>query len=259
MPKPDELSTPAPPDDIAASAVGADPAAAAPPDQRRDIVRRWIQIAASLLFTALLLFGFAGTWRWPEAWLFIGLYGGCTAAAALLFAPRHPEVVAARSHMRRSEAPRWDQVIATAWAILSVAVPAVAGLEYRLHGPAAWPIAVVVIGSAGLVLSYALVVWAMSANPFFETMVRIQRERGHVTVSSGPYAYIRHPGYVGSVSLVLMMPLIFRSPWAFAPALIGTAAILARTALEDRFLQAQLAGYADYARRVRYRLVPGIW
>lgn len=99
----------------------------------------------------------------------------------------------------------------------------------------------------------------MAANPFFETVVRIQHERGHVTVTGGPYAFIRHPGYVGAVGVGLAMLLILRTPWALAPAILGGAVIVVRTALEDRFLQAQLEGYADYARRVRYRLIPGLW
>lgn len=248
-----------PPDAIGEPSTADAAGAATRHSQRRDVVQRLLQIVASMLLTALLLFGVAGTWRWPEAWLLVGLYTVSTGVAALVFAPRHPEVVAARSHWRLAEAPRWDRVIAVAWSLLSVTVPAVAGLEYRWQGPSAWPVAVTLVGAVGFVAAYALLLWSMAANPFFETVVRIQHERGHVTVTGGPYAYIRHPGYIGAMSVVLTMSLVLRSPWALAPALLGVAVILVRTALEDRFLQARLTGYQDYARRVRYRLVPGIW
>lgn len=252
---------PRPPD--APDAAGGEPAAPAPPtaapDQRRGVLRRVLQILASILLFMLVLFGLAGTWHWVEAWLLIGVFVGCTLAAALVFTPRHPEVVAARSRMHSSEAPRWDRWFAVAYSLLSVAVPAVAGLEYRLRGPGDWPIALVLLGVLAFALAYGLALWAMASNPFFETLVRIQRERGHVTVSSGPYAYVRHPGYVGILIIVMSMALILRSAWALVPALACCAVVIARTALEDRFLQAQLEGYAAYAGRVRYRLVPGVW
>jgi protein-S-isoprenylcysteine O-methyltransferase Ste14 len=233
--------------------------AADEPVPRRSVVARFVQILATLAVFAALLFGVAGTWDWPEAWLLIGLYASCTLVAAVAFAPQHQAVIAARAHSKFSEAPRWDRYIAVAWSLLSVAVPAVGALEYRWQGPGTLPPALTAIGAAGFVAAYALTLWSMAANPFFETVVRIQHERGHVTVTGGPYAIIRHPGYVGAVGVVLTMPLILRTPWALAPALLGGAVIIARTALEDRFLQARLEGYADYARRVRYRLVPGLW
>ncbi len=240
-------------------AVPGDSGDAAPRDLRRDMARRMIQIGITMLVTALILFGVAGTWRWPEAWLLVGLTAVGTLAAELASTRCHPEVIAARSHMWRSEAPRWDRAIVVAYALAWAAVLVLAGLEYRWRGLSGLPLALPLLGAVGFLLAYALIGWSMACNPFFETLVRIQHERGHVTVTSGPYAYVRHPGYVGIVLFLLSTPPVLRSPWAVAPALLGGTVLVVRTALEDRFLQANLAGYADYARRVRYRLVPGLW
>ncbi|MCE7939173.1 MAG: isoprenylcysteine carboxylmethyltransferase family protein [Chloroflexi bacterium CFX6] len=232
----------------------------APSDtQRRDVVIRMAQVIGSIVVMGVLLFGIAGTYRWPEAWLLLGLFAGITLVAGIAFAPRHLAVVAARSRMHVDEAPRWDRVIAALWGVLALITPAVAALEHRLRGAEPWSPALPVTGAVMLIAAYALTAWAMAANPFFETLVRIQHERGHVTVTGGPYAYVRHPGYVGTAATVLAMVLILRSPWALVPAVLGVAALIARTALEDRFLREQLTGYAEYARRVRYRLLPGVW
>ena len=99
----------------------------------------------------------------------------------------------------------------------------------------------------------------MGENPFFEKTVRIQSDRGHRVVDIGPYRLVRHPGYLGFFGWILSTPLLLGSWWAFVPALLSIAGIVVRTALEDRTLKAELPGYADYAKRTRYRLVPGIW
>lgn len=262
MPDPfDSPHVPVPPD--SADSVGPPSATssggAAPGSLRRGVLARLVQIGASMLVFVAVLFGVAGTWDWPAAWLLIGLYAGLLLVAGFVFAPRHQAVVAARSRTRLSEAPWWDRVFVVVWSLLSVAVPAVGALDHRRNGPADWPLFVVAIGAIGLALAYGLLMWSMAANPFFEPVVRIQRDRGHVVMTGGPYAFVRHPGYVGGVFVVLMMPLMLRSPWALACAFVGLAVIIMRTAMEDRFLQEQLAGYADYARRVRYRLLPGVW
>ena len=106
------------------------------------------------------------------------------------------------------------------------------------------------------VLAAALIAWAMRSNTFFSSIVRIQKDRGHVVVTSGPYRLIRHPGCAGMSAFTLATPLILNSRWAFAPA---AAITVLRTALEDRTLHKELDGYADYARRVRHRLLPAVW
>jgi protein-S-isoprenylcysteine O-methyltransferase Ste14 len=118
-----------------------------------------------------------------------------------------------------------------------------------------WPVGAALYGFFAL-----LITWAMAVNPHFEKTVRIQRELGHQVIDSGPYRIVRHPGYVGTVfGFLLSPPLLLGSWWAFVPALGAVALVIIRTVLEERTLRSELPGYEDYARRVRYRLIPGIW
>ena len=117
-----------------------------------------------------------------------------------------------------------------------------------------WP-----LGLALWILGNALFTWSMGVNPFFEKTVRIQTERGHRVIDTGPYNFVRHPGYLGFFGWSLSAPLLLGSWWAFLPALLSTISIIIRIALEDRTLQEELADYEEYASRVRYRLIPGIW
>jgi protein-S-isoprenylcysteine O-methyltransferase Ste14 len=121
------------------------------------------------------------------------------------------------------------------------------------------PLFAFILGVGIAVLSAALIAWAMRSNKFFSSVVRIQKDRGHVVVSSGPYRFVRHPGYTGISAFTLATPLILNSLWAFVPAVLTAAVSGLRTFLEDRTLHNELEGYPDYARKVRYRLVPGIW
>ena len=106
----------------------------------------------------------------------------------------------------------------------------------------------------------ALVTWAMLVNTHFEKTVRLQTDRAHRVVDVGPYRFVRHPGYLATIGgFILSVPLVLRSAWSFAPACAAVAALVLRTWLEDRFLERELAGYADYARRVKYRLMRGVW
>jgi protein-S-isoprenylcysteine O-methyltransferase Ste14 len=104
-----------------------------------------------------------------------------------------------------------------------------------------------------------MTLWAMAVNRFFSGVVRIQEERGHVVVSHGPYALVRHPGYVGVILAMVGAPLMLGSVWALIPAAATVGVIVIRTAREDLTLTRYLAGYETYAQRVRYRLLPGIW
>ena len=110
-----------------------------------------------------------------------------------------------------------------------------------------------------MIAGLAGLTWAESVNKHFEPTVRIQTERGHTVVDTGPYTIVRHPGYLAASLLVLGMPLALGSFWALIPAVISYLLLVVRTALEDRTLQDELPGYREYAERVRYRLIPGVW
>jgi protein-S-isoprenylcysteine O-methyltransferase Ste14 len=138
-------------------------------------------------------------------------------------------------------------------------VPLIAGLEARFFGSHAFSLLFEVAALVVVLAGYALGAYALIENRYFSGMVRIQVERGHQVVSSGPYRWMRHPGYAGALLAYLATPLLLDSRWAFLPAALITIVLIIRTGLEDRTLQEELAGYRDYARRVRYRLLPGVW
>jgi protein-S-isoprenylcysteine O-methyltransferase Ste14 len=110
-----------------------------------------------------------------------------------------------------------------------------------------------------LIIGIMGLTWAESVNKFFERTVRIQTDRGHKVIDAGPYAIFRHPGYVSGFLFVIGMSLALGSVWALIPAALSCAVFALRTVLENRTLRAELAGYAEYARRVRFRLIPGVW
>jgi protein-S-isoprenylcysteine O-methyltransferase Ste14 len=130
----------------------------------------------------------------------------------------------------------------------------------RLGWSPQFPLALQIIGLVVAVLGHDfLLVWAMVSNAFFVATVRIQTDRQHTVTSSGPYRFVRHPGYLGAILLHLGTPFMLNSLWAIIPAGLTILVLIVRTRLEDKTLQAELPGYADYVVRVHYRLFPGLW
>jgi protein-S-isoprenylcysteine O-methyltransferase Ste14 len=135
----------------------------------------------------------------------------------------------------------------------------VAGLDERFGWSPPFAAGLHVGGALGVVLGFALFLWAMAANAFFSEGVRIQTDRGHKVATQGPYRTVRHPGYVGAMLAEAATPVLLGSLWALIPAAGSVLCYVIRTALEDRTLVAELPGYAEYTTRTRYRLLPGIW
>ncbi|MHC4959204.1 MAG: methyltransferase family protein [Planctomycetota bacterium] len=215
----------------------------------------WV-VAMALVFGALL-FVPAGRLDWTLGWIYIGLVVSFVVVNWACLRRWNPDLIERR--MRVGEGTkRWDKVWGALFAPVMAAVYVVSGLEARDGAStlpaAAWPFGVIIF-----VLGSAMLIWPMTINPFFEKTVRIQTDRGHRVIDTGPYAYVRHPGYVGFSGWVLSTPLLLASAWAFLPAVLAMAGIVIRTALEDRMLRTELAGYPEYATRVRYRLIPGVW
>lgn len=223
-------------------------------------VRRWLirEILGSL-FTAAILLGTAGRLDWVMAWVLVGVYLVWTGATALTVIPTNPEMLAERAGPKEGT-KSWDMAILSLVGVLEMVKYVVAGLDMRWGWSPQIPLALQLAGVVVAVLAYdVILVWAMAVNAFFAQTVRIQEERGHTVVTGGPYRYVRHPGYMGSILFQLATPLILGSWWAFIPAGLITLLTIIRTALEDKTLQAELGGYKEYAQRVRYRLLPGIW
>jgi protein-S-isoprenylcysteine O-methyltransferase Ste14 len=138
------------------------------------------------------------------------------------------------------------------------AIFVVAPLDAR-HAWSSVSNAMVILGYVLFTLGYAMSIWVYAVNKFAEPSVRIQSDRGHQVVSTGPYAIVRHPLYTASTILFVGMSLAMGSYWALVPVAIGVAVLIIRTLFEDRILQNELPGYREYTSRVRSRLIPGLW
>ena len=223
------------------------------------IRRRFLQIVVALILMASALFLSAGRLDWPMAWIYFGSQAVGVAVTSSILLSRDPELIAERGRVREN-APTWDRVLAPFVAVAGpLATYVVAGLDRRYSWSTDLGVPLPVAALVVALLSYAMIAWSMASNSFFSGLVSIQSDRGHTVASSGPYGWVRHPGYVGMVALQLAAPVVLGSMWALVPAGLATLLMVLRTALEDRYLHKELAGYADYAARVRYRLAPGIW
>jgi len=224
----------------------------------RTIIRWLVRETMGVIMVGVVLFLAAGTTDWPMGWALVGVYLVWVCANALVLIPRNPQLIAERLGPRKG-AKTWDTAIMTVVGLATIGRLVVAGLDMRFGWTAGITFPIQVIALVVAVLGYAFGVWALAVNAFFSQIVRIQDERGHTVVTDGPYRFVRHPGYVGVILFDLAVPVMLGSLWALTFGGLVVVLIFIRTALEDRTLQAELEGYPDYARRVRYRLVPAVW
>ncbi len=224
----------------------------------RAIARRVAQIGVLVLLQAAVLFLSAGSLTWWPGWAYMALYLFLILVNAILILPNEQGLIEERSRAKGEMRP-WDRTFTRTTTLLGPAILLIGGLDERFGWPPAIALWVQIAAGAVIGVSYLLFAWAMSSNRFFSAIVRVQLDRGHTVVSTGPYRYVRHPAYAGMLVYGLATPLLLGSLWALVPAVLLDAAVIARTALEDATLQRELEGYAEYAQRVRFRLIPGIW
>jgi protein-S-isoprenylcysteine O-methyltransferase Ste14 len=226
--------------------------------ERIDRRRLFLSLAGILLFYVLGLFLPAGTWMWTRGWLFILVIVLASTLGALYLRRVNPEVIAARIN-RHTGTKRWDRILLAIFKPTVAAIPILAALDdgrfQWFHVPW-WGCA---LGYTLLIAGLVGVTWAESVNKFFEPTVRIQTDRGQRVVDTGPYALVRHPGYVSGCLFFMGMSLSLGSLWALIPAILSCLLLVVRTVFEDRTLRGELAGYEEYTQRVRYRLISGVW
>jgi protein-S-isoprenylcysteine O-methyltransferase Ste14 len=223
----------------------------------RSLLTALVRLAVLVLLWGGALFGLSGDFGWLMAWLYIGAY---VAMALVTMVAIGPELRAERATGLIREKSRVQQV-ASALAVLGwLGAQAVAALERRF-----WPdLFTVPAGVAWAALALVVAgmlfgVWSMLINRYFSSGVRIQEDRGQTVVTAGPYRVVRHPGYAGFIVMALATPFALDSLLAFIPAILLCAAIVIRTADEDRTLCRDLPGYDAYTHRTRWRLLPGVW
>ncbi len=199
-------------------------------------------------------------WGWWEAWVYaaVAILGFVVSRA--LAARHHPDLLAERGRFLRHEnAEPWDRVLAPLLGLGSGLIPLMAGLDARFGWSAPFSLPLKIAAMGLILAAYVLGSYALIENAYFSGMVRMQTDRGQRVVTSGPYRWVRHPGYAGSLVVYVATPVFLDSAWAFVPAAFLVLVLVIRTGLEDRTLREQLEGYKEYAREVRSRLVPGVW
>lgn len=220
------------------------------------VVTQLLFVVASQFIPMIL----SGDWRWIGAWLY-------AISTILVFfisrafaARRHPDLLVERAgSMQAKDTKPWDKVLAPVTAFGTILTLVAAGLDHQPGETAVFSTATRYLAFGMMLLGYWFSSWALVENRFFSGTVRIQTERGHQAVTTGPYRFVRHPGYAGALISYLFTPVLLDSLWGLLMAFLLGVAIVVRTALEDRTLQAELPGYREFAAKTRYRLVPGVW
>jgi protein-S-isoprenylcysteine O-methyltransferase Ste14 len=207
---------------------------------------------------SMALFWSAGRIDWWPAWAVIAVWLIWFTVMDIIILRFNPNLMAERLSPPKG-AKTWDRAILSILRLAQLMRYILAGLDQRYGWTGDFPLAAQIAASTMCVLSIALFTWAMASNTFFSQIVRIQSDHGHAVANGGPYRYVRHPAYVGMILFELAISTLLASWWALVAGGLCAILLLLRTALEDRTLQNELTGYADYSRQVRYRLLPGIW
>jgi protein-S-isoprenylcysteine O-methyltransferase Ste14 len=220
-----------------------------------------VRFAIIALLIPLVLFLSAGRVDWWQAWMYTILTIVVSLVSRYMLFLKNPELIAERARFTQSEGIKdWDKRIVVLIAIVGpLAFMITAGLDKRYGWSPEVALPVQLIALVVFLLGYAFSTLALMVNKYFSSVVRIQTERGQTVVMSGPYRFVRHPGYSGGLVAWLVSPILLGALWSFIPVALVIVLYIVRTALEDRTLQNELPGYKEYAGRVRYRLLPGVW
>jgi protein-S-isoprenylcysteine O-methyltransferase Ste14 len=223
---------------------------------RKYIILRIVQIVTPLILMTILGFIFAGTLQWIYGWLYFGGYLVMLLISFIVIR-KYPEVAVERAK-KHEKVAGFDKIYGILTAVFYFGMIILGGLDFRFK--------LTTISIIFTIISYPLY-WlfslgfslAMRENRHFERYVRIQEERGHQVVQTGPYRIVRHPGYIGMILQNLVFPFMIGSVYVYIPVIIVIILTIWRTAREDVFLQKNLPGYREYTQKTRYRLIPGIW
>ena len=221
----------------------------------------WTGLTAVYALHACVLMLCGYDWGWWQGWAYSLLFASSGIGIRIWAERRHPGLMAERAQLSRAQDVKsWDRLLAPLMA-LSLGLPlfVVAGLDHHFGWSPDFPSWLNIVGLVLAAAGYGFAGWAFLENRFFAAVVRIQSERGHVVCDTGPYKIVRHPGYSGSVLPPFAMAVALGSLWTLIPAAAAVVIAVVRTTLEDRTLQKELPGYREYAERVRYRLIPGIY
>jgi protein-S-isoprenylcysteine O-methyltransferase Ste14 len=226
---------------------------------KKGIILWTLKNAIFVVMLALILFLGSGTLDWAMAWAYIFFILAVIIVTGIVLYRIDPSLLAERSGYQEG-AKKYDLVLASLIAVwLPMFTYLIAALNKRFGWAPEVPFWLQTVSFILMVIGAFIILWAMATNKYFSAVVRIQEDRGHQVVSTGPYRYIRHPGYVSVFFLYPGTALFLGSIWALIPSILIIILTIIRTSLEDRTLQKELPGYKEYANKVKYRLIPGIW
>jgi protein-S-isoprenylcysteine O-methyltransferase Ste14 len=228
-------------------------------DNKSSYVSGSIKIILLVCVFALLFFLSAGTLQWPEAWVLLLLWTFYFSFMFIYGKKKSPGVIQERVESINNFQKKWDSFLIRIYIVFLLGMLIVSGFDVGRYHWSEVPLVVKVVIFFPVLVAYFIPIWAIMSNPFTSAVVRIQEERGHEVVSTGPYAFIRHPMYLNTVLFGLTAPIFLGSWWAVIPGAFIALIFIIRTALEDRTLQVELPGYKKYTQKVKYRLFPGIW
>ncbi|PKN93911.1 MAG: isoprenylcysteine carboxyl methyltransferase [Chloroflexi bacterium HGW-Chloroflexi-6] len=229
------------------------------PKIKKGALRWLLRETIGNLVLILILFGLVGRWDWWNGWALSAIYILWSLGSIIFILPVNPQMLAERSRPQKG-AKKWDLVMVSMMAVFLFATYIVACLDVRFGWATPFPLWVQITGFAAAVLGYdVILMWSMVSNAYFTAIIRIQSDRQHTVATGGPYRFVRHPGYVGTILCYLATPFLLGSPWAVIPAVLAAGVLVVRTGLEDKTLQAELPGYQEYTQQTRFRLIPGIW
>jgi len=227
---------------------------------RRSLIKQIILSCLMLSIQITIFFISAGHFDIPRAWIFFSVTFVYLIVSTAALYKLNPELLVQRLKRKREGSKRWDEILMRVSNLMVlIAVPAIAGLDIGRFHWSSLSIHFAVLGFMLYIISSILINWAMIVNPHFEPTVRIQKDRTHQVITTGPYKIVRHPGYLAGILFTLSIPLIIGGVFTFIPAGIYLLLMIIRTLFEDRTLHRELNGYSEYAKRVRYRLFPWIW
>jgi protein-S-isoprenylcysteine O-methyltransferase Ste14 len=224
------------------------------------IWRIWLGMAAMFAFTALLLFGAAGTLYWRDGWWFIALFVGAGVTITVWLARHDPALLQARMNVRKQKGqPVWDQIVVRSAQLIWWGWLILVGLDGGRFGWLALPDWLIWVGRGGMLFGLWGIYRTFRENSFGAPVVRIQAERGHKVISTGPYAIVRHPMYAAAGIMLASMALALNSGLGVLAALLIEYLLSLRIRGEEQVLRDGLPGYIAYTQRVRYKLIPLIW
>ena len=228
------------------------------PEPKHAALKRIVTVLLGTACWGAVLFAAAGRIDWPRGWIFLALYTGGLLAASVVMRLANPELIAARGAKHADTKP-FDKVLGAVCTLVMFVLPVVAGLDAVRYGWSHMGPLMLYAGAVIFILGTIPILGSIAVNRYLEPTVRIQKDRGHQVVSSGPYRFVRHPMYVGLILQYIAAPLILGSSWTLVPVAMVVLLFVVRTGMEDRTLRCELPGYAEYAESTRYRLLPGIW